>query len=123
LVTGGEGVSEPGVVTVSAQISDDVIGGWSPWCHEVLEKLHDHLECFTRFIPLHRGHLPPEIPVQRTAPRERNSPATLGTNREAEFLVIVPTSGTGALTGITGTGGLAVDEDGTHRIWFNYEIP
>ena len=52
-----------------------------------------------------------------------HSATTLGTDREAEFLVIVPTSGTGALTGITGTGGLAVDGDGTHRIWFDYEIP
>src|SRR3982750_4516895 len=50
-----------------------------------------------------------------------HSATTLGDNREAEFLVIVPGSGTGDLSGLTGTGGLAVDEDGTHRIWFDYD--
>ncbi|WP_419183951.1 DUF3224 domain-containing protein [Streptomyces noursei] len=34
----------------------------------------------------------------------------------------MPTSGTGAWTGITGTGGVAVDADGTHRIWFDDEL-
>jgi len=34
------------------------------------------------------------------------------------FLVIVPGSGTGALSGITGSGGI---DDG-HRIWFDYEV-
>nr|WSX53674.1 DUF3224 domain-containing protein [Streptomyces sp. NBC_00974] len=47
---------------------------------------------------------------------------TLGENREREFFAIVPSSGTGALAGITGAGGLAVDADGTHRIWFDYEL-
>jgi hypothetical protein len=47
---------------------------------------------------------------------------TLGETRQAEFFVIVPTSGTGALTGITGTGSLTIDPDGTHRISFDYEI-
>jgi hypothetical protein len=28
------------------------------------EELHDHLECFTRFYRLHRGHSIHEIPVQ-----------------------------------------------------------
>ncbi|WP_228782685.1 DUF3224 domain-containing protein [Nocardia abscessus] len=28
----------------------------------------------------------------------------------------------GALGGIAGTGGLSVDVDGTHRIWFDYEL-
>jgi hypothetical protein len=50
-----------------------------------------------------------------------HSATTLGTSREAEFLVIVPGSGTGDLAGLTGAGGLAVDEDGTHRIWFDYD--
>ncbi|MFE0677115.1 DUF3224 domain-containing protein [Streptomyces sp. NPDC058867] len=47
---------------------------------------------------------------------------TLGEGRQAEYFVIVPTSGTGELAGITGTGGLAVEPDGTHRIWFDYEF-
>ncbi|WP_436848122.1 DUF3224 domain-containing protein [Streptomyces collinus] len=45
-----------------------------------------------------------------------------GEGREAEFFVIVPGSGTRALTGIRGAGGLAVDADGTHRIRFDYEV-
>jgi hypothetical protein len=51
-----------------------------------------------------------------------HSATTTGTDRSAEFFVIVPGSGTGALAGITGTGGIAVDEDGTHRIWFEYRL-
>lgn len=51
-----------------------------------------------------------------------HSATTHGSDRAAELLVIVPGSGTGALAGLTGGGGLAVDTDGTHRIWFDYEI-
>ncbi len=51
-----------------------------------------------------------------------HSATTTGQNREAEFLTIVPTSGTGELTGIRGTGGLTVGDDGTHRIWFDYDL-
>lgn len=51
-----------------------------------------------------------------------HSATTTGENRQGEFLTIVPASGTGDLTGIRGTGGLTVDEDGTHRIWFDYEL-
>jgi Protein of unknown function (DUF3224) len=47
---------------------------------------------------------------------------TSGADRQAEYLSIVPNSGTGELAGITGSGGLAVDEDGTHRIWFDYAL-
>jgi hypothetical protein len=51
-----------------------------------------------------------------------HSATTLGTGGQDEFFVVVPGSGTGALTGITGSGGMAVDEDGTHRVWFGYEL-
>ncbi|MEV6428915.1 DUF3224 domain-containing protein [Nocardia sp. NPDC051463] len=51
-----------------------------------------------------------------------HSATTLGTDRGAEFFIIVPTSGTGDLAGIKGTGGLTVDEDGTHHLWFDYEL-
>lgn len=51
-----------------------------------------------------------------------HSATTLGEGRQSEFLVIVPTSGTGDLAGITGTGGIAIDSDGTHRIWFEYGL-
>ncbi|WP_375141262.1 DUF3224 domain-containing protein [Streptomyces murinus] len=39
------------------------------------------------------------------------------------FLTIVPTSGMGELTGIHGAGGITVDGEGTHHIWFDYELP
>jgi hypothetical protein len=51
-----------------------------------------------------------------------HSATTLGGDRQHEHFVIVPGSGTADLAGINGTGGMAVDEDGTHRIWFEYEL-
>jgi uncharacterized protein DUF3224 len=51
-----------------------------------------------------------------------HSATTSGTDRTAEFFLIVPSSGTGDLAGISGTGGMAVDPDGTHRIWFDYQL-
>ncbi|MCD0484312.1 DUF3224 domain-containing protein [Streptacidiphilus sp. ASG 303] len=51
-----------------------------------------------------------------------HSATTTGVDRTAEFLVIVPSSGTGELAGITGTGGITVDADGTHRVWFDYAV-
>jgi hypothetical protein len=53
-----------------------------------------------------------------------HSATTLGDGgRAGDYFVIVPGSGTGDLAGITGSGGLAVDPDGTHRVWFDYELP
>ncbi|MCJ0868539.1 DUF3224 domain-containing protein [Streptomyces sp. AP-93] len=46
-----------------------------------------------------------------------------GPHRAAEHFAIVPGSGTAALAGITGSGGLRVAEDGTHHIWFDYDLP
>jgi hypothetical protein len=51
-----------------------------------------------------------------------HSASTSGTDRSAEFFTIVPSSGTGDLAGITGTGGISVEPDGTHRVWFDYEL-
>ncbi|WP_443065640.1 DUF3224 domain-containing protein [Streptomyces sp. NBC_00557] len=52
-----------------------------------------------------------------------HSATTLGEDRQSEFFVIVPGSGTGELAGIIGAGGIAVDQDGTHhRIWFDYDL-
>ena len=51
-----------------------------------------------------------------------HSASTSGSDRSDEHFAIVPASGTGDLTSITGTGGLAVDADGAHRIWFDYEL-
>jgi hypothetical protein len=45
-----------------------------------------------------------------------------GTRQGEFFVVIVPGSGTGELAGITGTGGIAIDPDGTHRIWLDYDL-
>lgn len=42
--------------------------------------------------------------------------------RSEEHFAIVPGSGTGDLTGIAGTGGMTVEADGTHRIWFEHEL-
>lgn len=52
-----------------------------------------------------------------------HSATTTGSDRLAEFFTIVPGSGTGELEGITGAGGLRVTDDGTHEIWFDYEMP
>jgi len=51
-----------------------------------------------------------------------HSATTTGPDRLDPFFTIVPASGTGDLSGISGSGGLDVDEDGTHRIWFDYEL-
>lgn len=45
-----------------------------------------------------------------------------GGDQYAEQLVIVPGSGTGELTGITGSGALTADADGTHRLALDYEL-
>ena len=47
---------------------------------------------------------------------------TSGTDRTHEHFLIVPSSGTGDLGSISGSGGMAVDADGTHRVWFDYEL-
>ncbi|WP_405827074.1 DUF3224 domain-containing protein [Streptomyces sp. NBC_00105] len=51
-----------------------------------------------------------------------HSATTSGSDRTAEFFTIVPSSGTGELAGISGAGGMAVDADGTHRTWFDYQL-
>jgi hypothetical protein len=51
-----------------------------------------------------------------------HSATTSGSDRTAEFFTVVPSSGTGELAGISGAGGMAVDADGTHRIWFEYRL-
>jgi hypothetical protein len=51
-----------------------------------------------------------------------HSASTGGSDPSAEYFAIVPSSGTGQLAGISGTGGLVIDPDGTHRIWLDYEV-
>lgn len=51
-----------------------------------------------------------------------HSPTTADATAAGRFFRIVPASGTGLLAGIHGTGGMAIGTDGTHRIWFDYEL-
>lgn len=48
--------------------------------------------------------------------------STHGQDRFNETFFIVESSGTGDLAGITGGGGLAIDADGTHRVYFDYDL-
>lgn len=48
--------------------------------------------------------------------------STHGEDRYAELFAIAEGSGTGDLAGIAGGGGMAVDEDGTHRVWFDWSL-
>ena len=48
--------------------------------------------------------------------------STHGQDRYAEFFTIAEGSGTGDLAGISGTGGMHIDADGTHRIWFDWDV-
>ncbi|MDR3434308.1 MAG: DUF3224 domain-containing protein [Rouxiella aceris] len=47
-----------------------------------------------------------------------HSAATDGKNRTNEFFSIVDGSGTDELRSISGCGGISIDPDGTHHIWF-----
>jgi hypothetical protein len=51
-----------------------------------------------------------------------HSATTSGSDRDHEFFLIVPGSGTGDLAGIRGDGSMGVDADGTHRIAFEYDV-
>jgi hypothetical protein len=53
-----------------------------------------------------------------------HSATTDGTSPErlSELFVIAPGSGSGELAGLTGTGSMQIDEDGTHRLLLDYEL-
>jgi len=51
-----------------------------------------------------------------------HSATTSGRDRADESFVILPSSGTGALRGIAGAGGISVASDGSHRVWFEYRF-
>ena len=51
-----------------------------------------------------------------------HSASTHGDDAYGGFFAIVDASGTAGLAGITGSGGLVVDADGTHRIFFTYDL-
>jgi hypothetical protein len=48
--------------------------------------------------------------------------STHGEDRYGEFFSVVDASGTDDLAAISGSGGMAIDEDGTHRVWFDYTL-
>jgi len=48
--------------------------------------------------------------------------STSGADRSGEFFAIVAGSGTAELAGIAGGGALEVDQDGTHRMRFEYTL-
>jgi hypothetical protein len=47
---------------------------------------------------------------------------THGEDSTDAMLIIVPNTGVGDLTNIMGGGGLAIEADGTHRVWFDYQL-
>lgn len=49
--------------------------------------------------------------------------STGGTDRYDEYVTVVPGSGTGELEGITGTGRIVIDDDATHHLELDYEVP
>ncbi len=51
-----------------------------------------------------------------------HSASTTGSDRADEFFCIVGGSGTGDLRGISGSGGISIDADGTHHICLNYQL-
>lgn len=51
-----------------------------------------------------------------------HSATTTGADRQHEFFLIVPGSGTGDLAGITGGGALVIDDDGTHHVDLDYSF-
>ena len=51
-----------------------------------------------------------------------HSASTGGADRSDEYLRIVEGSGTGELAGIRGAGRLHLEEDGTHRVTFDYDL-
>jgi len=71
------------------------------------------LESFTGAIDGHEG----------TCNLAHSATTIDGSERSAEFLVIVPGSGTDALAGISGTGTIAIDSDGTHHLNLSFELP
>lgn len=48
--------------------------------------------------------------------------STSGTDRVGEHFEIVPSSGTGDLATIAGTGAIAIDADRTHRLTLDYRL-
>lgn len=73
----------------------------------------------TTGLPTGHAHLVKEFNVVHSSTVE-GGPNGAGAS---EFFRIVPGSGTRALSGITGTGALWVDADGTHHFRLDYDLP
>lgn len=52
-----------------------------------------------------------------------HSASTTGRDRSNEYFVVVPDSGTDGFAGATGSGTMAIDADGTHRITLDITLP
>ncbi len=48
--------------------------------------------------------------------------STTGQDRSHEYFLVVPGSGTDELAGISGSGAMSVDPDGTHRIELDIDL-
>jgi hypothetical protein len=60
--------------------------------------------------------------VKAFVPTELKPDPAVSTGLPVGVATMEPASGTGELAGICGAGGMAVDADGTHRIWFDHEL-
>ena len=106
-----------GIMTFSKTFAGDIDGRaetlfTSAYSHETGTGTYLAMESFTGSIDGRAG----TVNIAHTA-------TTTGDDRTHHLMVIVPTSGTGELAGITGTGRLDIDADGTHHFTLDYEVP
>ena len=106
-----------GVMTFAKTFAGDIDGRaetlfTSAYSHETGTGTYLAMESFTGTIAGRAG----TVNIAHTA-------TTTGADRTHHLMVIVPTSGTGELAGITGTGSLDIDPDGTHHFELDYELP
>ena len=106
-----------GIMTFSKTFAGDIEGRaetlfTSAYSHETGTGTYLAMESFAGSIGGRSG----TVNIAHTA-------TTTGDDRTHHQMVIVPTSGTGDLAGITGTGSLDIDPDGTHHFTLDYELP
>lgn len=106
-----------GIMTFSKTFAGEIDGRaetlfTSAYSHATGTGTYLAMECFDGSIGGRSG----TVNVAHTA-------TTTGEDRTHHLMVIVPTSGTGELAGITGTGSLDIDPDGTHHFTLDYELP
>ena len=106
-----------GVMTFAKTFAGDIDGRaetlfTSAYSHETATGTYLAMESFAGSIDGRSG----TVNIAHTA-------TTTGADRTHHLMVIVPASGTGELAGITGTGSLDIDPDGTHHFTLDYELP